>query len=99
MQDQKWIDLILGKSESVILKQNIQIAFDESKSDEQRNAAFDEIESLVENMDNANGEIESLFCDLALACSSIAKVCVPVFHSSHLLIILLISFLDQIFTP
>ncbi|WWD18500.1 hypothetical protein CI109_102952 [Kwoniella shandongensis] len=48
------LDLILGKSDSIIMKEKIAFAQDESQSVEDRVEALDDFEMLVELIDNAN---------------------------------------------
>ncbi|KAJ1334309.1 hypothetical protein BSLG_008144 [Batrachochytrium salamandrivorans] len=53
--ESKWIDLILGKGDSVRMRECVEAALDESRSVETRELACDELEMLVESLDNANG--------------------------------------------
>ncbi|KAI9343864.1 hypothetical protein DFJ73DRAFT_941739 [Zopfochytrium polystomum] len=52
--DPKWVDVILGKSDAVRMKEAMEVITDASKSVDDRLAAFDELELLVESLDNAN---------------------------------------------
>ncbi|KAJ3071830.1 hsp70 nucleotide exchange factor fes1 [Podochytrium sp. JEL0797] len=52
--DPKWIDIILGKPDSVRMKECIVIIQDSTQSLEVKLQAFDELEMLVESLDNAN---------------------------------------------
>ncbi|KAH9245104.1 hypothetical protein BASA81_017441 [Batrachochytrium salamandrivorans] len=52
--ESKWIDLILGKGDSVRMRECVEAALDESRSVETRELACDELEMLVESLDNAN---------------------------------------------
>lgn len=49
------IDHILGKPDSVLMKEALDIAVDPTHSDQTRIQALDDFEMLVENIDNANG--------------------------------------------
>ncbi|WVQ83081.1 hypothetical protein IAT38_005219 [Cryptococcus sp. DSM 104549] len=48
------LDLIMGKSDSIVMKEKMEIALDESKSVEDRVEALDDFEMLIELIDNAN---------------------------------------------
>jgi len=48
------IDLILGKPDSVRMKEALAVASDESKSQDDRVQALDDLEMLIESLDNAN---------------------------------------------
>ncbi|KAF9450527.1 Fes1-domain-containing protein [Macrolepiota fuliginosa MF-IS2] len=48
------IDMILGKPDAVQMKDDIALATDPTKSEDDRLAALDHLEMLVENIDNAN---------------------------------------------
>ncbi|CAE6462491.1 unnamed protein product [Rhizoctonia solani] len=48
------IDMILGKSDAVIMKEKLAIAQDESREEDERVEALDDFEMLVEQIDNAN---------------------------------------------
>ncbi|KAJ3328521.1 hsp70 nucleotide exchange factor fes1 [Blyttiomyces sp. JEL0837] len=52
--DPKWVDVMLGKSDSLRMKESVQILTDPSKSLDEKLTAFDELEMLVESLDNAN---------------------------------------------
>ncbi|KAI8614488.1 armadillo-type protein [Chytriomyces sp. MP71] len=52
--DPKWVDVILGKSDSVRMKECVAILVDDAKELAVKLAAFDELEMLVESLDNAN---------------------------------------------
>ncbi|OAJ41290.1 hypothetical protein BDV3_006130 [Batrachochytrium dendrobatidis] len=57
--DSKWIDLILGKGDAVRMKECVEAALDESRTEQVRVLACDELELLVESLDNAN-DLKSL---------------------------------------
>ncbi|KAH7333621.1 nucleotide exchange factor Fes1-domain-containing protein [Rhizoctonia solani] len=48
------IDMILGKSDAVVMKEKLAIARDESREEDERVEALDDFEMLVEQIDNAN---------------------------------------------
>ncbi|KAF8550654.1 Fes1-domain-containing protein [Imleria badia] len=48
------IDYILGKPDAQLMKEALDVALDVSKDEDQRIAAMDDLEMLVENIDNAN---------------------------------------------
>ncbi|CAE6534730.1 unnamed protein product [Rhizoctonia solani] len=48
------IDMILGKSDAVVMKEKLAIAQDESREEDERVEALDDFEMLVEQIDNAN---------------------------------------------
>ncbi|KAF9055362.1 Fes1-domain-containing protein [Hymenopellis radicata] len=48
------IDMILGKSDAELMKENMAIAMDVSKSEDERIDALDNLEMLIEQIDNAN---------------------------------------------
>ncbi|KAN0080125.1 Armadillo-type fold [Tylopilus felleus] len=48
------IDYILGKPDAQLMKEALNVALDVSKDEDQRIAAMDNLEMLVENIDNAN---------------------------------------------
>ncbi|EKM82864.1 hypothetical protein AGABI1DRAFT_111428 [Agaricus bisporus var. burnettii JB137-S8] len=48
------IDMILGKPDAVQLKEDVSVAVDAERSEDDRLAALDHMEMLVENIDNAN---------------------------------------------
>ncbi|GJE88989.1 nucleotide exchange factors-like protein [Phanerochaete sordida] len=48
------IDMILGKPDSELMKENLAIAVDEKRSEDERLEALDNFEMLVESIDNAN---------------------------------------------
>lgn len=48
------IDMLLGKPDSELMKEDVQAAMDTSKSEDERLAALDHLEMLVEQIDNAN---------------------------------------------
>ncbi|KAF7299291.1 Fes1 domain-containing protein [Mycena indigotica] len=48
------IDHILGKSDAVLMKEDMAAAVDETKDEEERIAALDHLEMLIEQIDNAN---------------------------------------------
>ncbi|KAJ3394184.1 hsp70 nucleotide exchange factor fes1 [Entophlyctis sp. JEL0112] len=52
--DPKWVDVILGKSDSVRMKECVEELQKESNSLEVKLQAFDELEMLAESLDNAN---------------------------------------------
>lgn len=52
--DPKWVDIILGKSDSVRMREAVDIIKDSSKTLDERITAFDELELLTESIDNAN---------------------------------------------
>ncbi|KAJ3230210.1 hsp70 nucleotide exchange factor fes1 [Chytriomyces hyalinus] len=52
--DPKWVDVILGKSDSVRMKECVDILQDNTKDLDEKLTAFDELEMLVESLDNAN---------------------------------------------
>ncbi|KAJ1556902.1 hsp70 nucleotide exchange factor fes1, partial [Cladochytrium tenue] len=52
--DPKWVDVILGKSDAVRMRDAVATIADASLPTEDRLAAFDELELLVESIDNAN---------------------------------------------
>ncbi|KAJ3291860.1 hsp70 nucleotide exchange factor fes1 [Borealophlyctis nickersoniae] len=53
-QDPKWIDVILGRDEAVRMKECVAVITASNKTVEEKIAAFDEMEELVESLDNAN---------------------------------------------
>jgi len=52
--DPKWLDVILGKDDSVRMRECCEIIQDSSKSLDEKINALDELEMLVEQIDNAN---------------------------------------------
>jgi hsp70-interacting protein len=50
------IDHILGKPDAVVMREAMAVALDKSKDEDDRVAALDEFEMLIENIDNATGE-------------------------------------------
>ncbi|KAJ2914023.1 hypothetical protein MD484_g6395, partial [Candolleomyces efflorescens] len=48
------IDMILGKPDSELMKEDVAAAIDSSKSEDERIAALDHLEMLIEQIDNAN---------------------------------------------
>ncbi|KAJ3017140.1 hsp70 nucleotide exchange factor fes1 [Thoreauomyces humboldtii] len=52
--DPKWLEVIMGKEDSARMKDCMVIISDTSISIDEREAAFDEFEMLVESLDNAN---------------------------------------------
>ncbi|TPX65962.1 hypothetical protein SpCBS45565_g04823 [Spizellomyces sp. 'palustris'] len=52
--DPKWIDVILGKDDAVKMKECVETIRGTDKSLDDKLAAFDELEMLVESLDNAN---------------------------------------------
>ncbi|CAK5280260.1 unnamed protein product [Mycena citricolor] len=48
------IDMILGKSDAELMKEDLSVALDESKSEDERINALDHLEMLIEQIDNAN---------------------------------------------
>ncbi|KAG9311116.1 nucleotide exchange factors-like protein [Chiua virens] len=48
------IDYVLGKPDSQLMKEALDVALDVSRVEDQRIAAMDDLEMLVENIDNAN---------------------------------------------
>ncbi|KNC99601.1 uncharacterized protein SPPG_04989 [Spizellomyces punctatus DAOM BR117] len=52
--DPKWIDVILGKDDAVKMKECVETIRGTEKSLDDKLAAFDELEMLVESLDNAN---------------------------------------------
>ncbi|RXW14150.1 hypothetical protein EST38_g11708 [Candolleomyces aberdarensis] len=48
------IDMILGKPDSELMKEDVAVAIDSSKSEDERIAALDHLEMLIEQIDNAN---------------------------------------------
>ncbi|KIM41805.1 hypothetical protein M413DRAFT_18747 [Hebeloma cylindrosporum] len=53
------IDYILGKPDSVQMKEDLAVAVDPSKSEDERISALDHLEMLIENIDNSN-DLETL---------------------------------------
>ncbi|KAG8740705.1 hsp70 nucleotide exchange factor fes1 [Ceratobasidium sp. 414] len=53
------IDMILGKSDAVVMKEKLAFAVDEAREEDERVEALDDFEMLVEQIDNANN-LESL---------------------------------------
>jgi len=53
------IDAILGKPDAVQMKEDMAVAVDSSKTEDERIAALDHLEMLVEHIDNAN-DLEKL---------------------------------------
>ncbi|KAL9714949.1 hsp70 nucleotide exchange factor fes1 [Leucoagaricus gongylophorus] len=53
------IDTILGKSDAEQMKEDVDVGSDRSKSEDERVAALDHLEMLVEQIDNAN-DLEKL---------------------------------------
>jgi hsp70-interacting protein len=51
------IDHILGKPDAVVMRENLTIALDKSKDVDDRVAALDEFEMLIEHIDNATGRL------------------------------------------
>lgn len=52
--DPEIIDMILGKSDAVVMKEKLATAQDESREEDERIEALDDFEMLVEQIDNAN---------------------------------------------
>lgn len=52
--DTKWLDVILGKGDSVVMRECCETIQDEKKSLDEKLNALDEMEMLVEQIDNAN---------------------------------------------
>ncbi|KAJ3223821.1 hsp70 nucleotide exchange factor fes1 [Clydaea vesicula] len=52
--DPKWIDIILGKEDSISMKESMESAVDESLPIDVRVSSLDNFEMFVENLDNAN---------------------------------------------
>ncbi|KAI9032450.1 armadillo-type protein [Hyaloraphidium curvatum] len=52
--DPKWIEIMMGKDDAVRMRDCGKILQDPTKTTEEKLAAFDELEMLVESMDNAN---------------------------------------------
>lgn len=52
--DPEIIDMILGKSDAVVMKEKLAFAVDESREEDERVEALDDFEMLVEQIDNAN---------------------------------------------
>ncbi|CAE6489117.1 unnamed protein product [Rhizoctonia solani] len=52
--DPEIIDMILGKSDAVVMKEKLAVAQDESREEDERVEALDDFEMLVEQIDNAN---------------------------------------------
>ncbi|CAA7262074.1 unnamed protein product [Cyclocybe aegerita] len=52
--DPEVIDMILGKPDAVKMKESMAIAVDPSKLEDERIAALDDLEMLIEHIDNAN---------------------------------------------
>jgi hsp70-interacting protein len=50
------IDHILGKPDAVVMREAMAVALDKSRDEDDRVAALDEFEMLIENIDNATGE-------------------------------------------
>ncbi|KAG8699231.1 hsp70 nucleotide exchange factor fes1, partial [Ceratobasidium sp. 395] len=48
------IDMILGKSDAVVMKEKLAFALDEAREEDERVEALDDFEMLVEQIDNAN---------------------------------------------
>ncbi|KAG8720637.1 hsp70 nucleotide exchange factor fes1 [Ceratobasidium sp. 394] len=48
------IDMILGKSDAVVMKEKLAFAVDEAREEDERVEALDDFEMLVEQIDNAN---------------------------------------------
>ncbi|KAH7100366.1 Fes1-domain-containing protein [Auriculariales sp. MPI-PUGE-AT-0066] len=48
------IDHILGKPDAVRMKESLEVAVDDTKTEDERVAALDELEMLIESIDNAN---------------------------------------------
>lgn len=57
--DPEIIDMILGKSDAVVMKEKLAVAMDEAREEDERTEALDDFEMLVEQIDNANN-LESL---------------------------------------
>ncbi|KAI8804148.1 nucleotide exchange factor Fes1-domain-containing protein [Cladochytrium replicatum] len=51
--DSKWVDVILGKKDAVKMKESVNVVVDESRTLDDRVAAFDQLEMLIESGDNA----------------------------------------------
>ena len=49
------IDYLLGKPDAVLMKEALEAALDEKRSEDARIQALDDFEMLVEHIDNANG--------------------------------------------
>ncbi|PPQ71325.1 hypothetical protein CVT26_011970 [Gymnopilus dilepis] len=54
------IDMILGKPDSEQMKEDMAVATDPSKSEDDRINALDHLEMLIESIDNANADLEKL---------------------------------------
>ncbi|KAJ3344126.1 hsp70 nucleotide exchange factor fes1 [Gonapodya sp. JEL0774] len=54
IKDPKWIDVVLGKDDAVRMRECGEILSDESSSIDEKAAALDDLEMLVESSDNAN---------------------------------------------
>ncbi|KAF8596944.1 Fes1-domain-containing protein [Ceratobasidium sp. AG-I] len=52
--DPEIIDMILGKSDAVVMKEKLAFAVDDSREEDERVEALDDFEMLVEQIDNAN---------------------------------------------
>lgn len=52
--DPEIIDHILGKPDAVLMREAAEVALDESKSEDERAQALEDLEMLVEHIDNAN---------------------------------------------
>jgi hypothetical protein len=52
--DSKWLDILMGKSESVQMRECITYIQDATAPIEARIAMFDNLEMMVESLDNAN---------------------------------------------
>ncbi|KAG9125930.1 hsp70 nucleotide exchange factor fes1 [Ceratobasidium sp. 392] len=52
--DPEIIDMILGKSDAVVMKEKLAFALDEAREEDERVEALDDVEMLVEQIDNAN---------------------------------------------
>ncbi|KAG8677924.1 hsp70 nucleotide exchange factor fes1, partial [Ceratobasidium sp. 395] len=51
------IDMILGKSDAVVMKEKLAFALDEAREEDERVEALDDFEMLVEQIDNANSTL------------------------------------------
>lgn len=52
--DPKVIDAIMGKSEAQVMQEELTVAVDEKRSEDDRETALDNFEMLIESIDNAN---------------------------------------------
>ncbi|KAG6831635.1 hypothetical protein H0H92_008712 [Tricholoma furcatifolium] len=73
------IDMILGRPDAELMKEDMGVATDPTKSEDDRVAALDHLEMLIEQIDNANGIIYwykhlSFLTEITLSTTDLAKL-------------------------